>query len=143
MIFLMSCVYFHLNAQNKMGINQALTIKQQQIVTISAFTAKGNQQSLSTAVNDGLDAGLTINEVKEIMVQLYAYAGFPRSLNALNTLMAVLKEREQRGIKDEVGRRRTKTLPQGSGTVAWTLVSRQILFRKETSRRLSGGSLRG
>jgi quercetin dioxygenase-like cupin family protein/alkylhydroperoxidase/carboxymuconolactone decarboxylase family protein YurZ len=100
----MSCVYFHLNAQNKMSSNQALTIKQQQIVTISAFTAKGNQQSLNTAVNDGLDAGLTINEVREIMAQLYAYAGFPRSLNALNTLLAVQKEREQRGVKDEVGK---------------------------------------
>lgn len=87
-----------------MSSNQALTIKQQQIVTISAFTAKGNQQSLNTAVNDGLDAGLTINEVREIMAQLYAYAGFPRSLNALNTLLAVQKEREQRGVKDEVGK---------------------------------------
>lgn len=31
-----------------------------------------------------------------MLVQLYAYAGFPRSLNALNNLMAVLEERKKR-----------------------------------------------
>lgn len=30
------------------------------------------------ALNQGLDAGLTINDAK----QLYAYAGFPRGLNS-------------------------------------------------------------
>ncbi|KJS29540.1 MAG: hypothetical protein VR64_20520 [Desulfatitalea sp. BRH_c12] len=39
------------------------------------------------ALNQGLDAGLTVNEIKEILVQLYAYAGFPRSLNAIGTFM--------------------------------------------------------
>jgi quercetin dioxygenase-like cupin family protein/alkylhydroperoxidase/carboxymuconolactone decarboxylase family protein YurZ len=104
LVFSLSCIYSHLKAQNEMSPNQSLTIKQQHIVSISAYTANGNQQSLSTAINEGLDAGLTINEVKEVMVQLYAYSGFPRSLNALNTLMVVLKEREQRGVKDEVGK---------------------------------------
>jgi 4-carboxymuconolactone decarboxylase len=99
-----SYIYGNLNAQNKMNSIQTLTTKQQSIVAIAAFTAKGNQRSLSQAINDGLDAGLTVNEVKEIMVQLYAYTGFPRSLNALNTCMAVLKEREQRGIKDNIGK---------------------------------------
>ena len=56
------------------------------------------------ALNEGLDAGLTINEIKEILVQMYAYAGFPRSLNGINTFMGVLGERKQQGIKDELGR---------------------------------------
>jgi 4-carboxymuconolactone decarboxylase len=32
---------------------------------------------------------LTVNEIKEILVQMYAYAGFPRSLNGINAFMAV------------------------------------------------------
>ena len=59
---------------------------------------------LEQALKSGLDAGLTINEIKEVMVQLYAYAGFPRSLNALQTFIIVLKERKVKGISDEPGK---------------------------------------
>jgi quercetin dioxygenase-like cupin family protein/alkylhydroperoxidase/carboxymuconolactone decarboxylase family protein YurZ len=34
---------------------------------------------------------------------MYAYAGFPRSLNGITTFMEVLAEREQKGIRDAVG----------------------------------------
>lgn len=84
--------------------NEGLNVKQQGIVTIAAFTAKGDLQRLKTALNEGLDAGLTINEIKEVLVQMYAYAGFPRSLNGINTFIGVLEEREKRGIKDEPGK---------------------------------------
>jgi 4-carboxymuconolactone decarboxylase len=83
---------------------QALSPKQQGIVTISAFTANGDLEKLKTAQNEGLDSGLTVNEIKEILVQLYAYAGFPRSLNGINTFIGVMEEREQKGIKDELGK---------------------------------------
>jgi 4-carboxymuconolactone decarboxylase len=83
---------------------QALSPKQQSIVTISAFTANGDLERLKTAMNEGLNAGLTVNEIKEILVQLYAYAGFPRSLNGINTFIGVMEEREQKGIKDELGK---------------------------------------
>ena len=39
--------------------------------------ASSQMDKLNTALNQGLDAGLTINETKEILVQLYAYTGFP------------------------------------------------------------------
>jgi len=81
-----------------------LNAKQDKIVTIAAFTASGDLGKLKTALGDGLDAGLTINEIKEILVQMYAYAGFPRSLNGINTFMGVLEEREKKGIKDVLGK---------------------------------------
>ena len=68
-----------------------LNARQEKIVTIAAFTGSGDLQNLKPALNDGLDAGLTVNEIKEILVQLYAYVGFPRSLNAINTFMGVLE----------------------------------------------------
>jgi alkylhydroperoxidase/carboxymuconolactone decarboxylase family protein YurZ len=83
---------------------QTLSSKQQSIVTISAFTANGDLEKLKTALNEGLDAGLTVNEIKEILVQLYAYTGFPRSLNGIHTFMAVMDERQKKGIKDEMGK---------------------------------------
>jgi quercetin dioxygenase-like cupin family protein/alkylhydroperoxidase/carboxymuconolactone decarboxylase family protein YurZ len=88
-------------AQN--GQIQPLTAKQQRLIPISAFTASGDLNGLKTALNEGLDAGLTVNEIKEAIVQLYAYVGFPRALNALNTFMDVLKERQTKGVKDTEG----------------------------------------
>jgi 4-carboxymuconolactone decarboxylase len=90
-------------AQN-MDANQALSAKQQSIIPIAAFTANGDMEKLRTALNEGLDAGLTVNEIKEILVQMYAYAGFPRSLNGINTFMAVMDERQAKGINDEMGK---------------------------------------
>jgi 4-carboxymuconolactone decarboxylase len=84
--------------------NEGLTAKQKGIVTIAAFTASGDLQKLKTALNEGLDAGLTVNEIKEILIQMYAYAGFPRSLNGIDTFMGVLEERGKKGIKDEPGK---------------------------------------
>lgn len=97
------CLSIHLNAQNEMNNNQVLTEKQQCIVQIAAFTAKGRLQSLKPALNKGLDAGLTINEIKEVLVHLYAYCGFPRSIRGLQTFMEVLDERKAKGINDKTG----------------------------------------
>src|SRR4051812_23969328 len=85
-------------------MTQLLTQKQQCIAPIGAATAMGDLPRLSAALNDGLDAGLTVSDVKEILVQLYAYAGFPRSLNALSELMKVVESRKQRGVEDAPGR---------------------------------------
>ena len=82
----------------------SLNDKQKSIVTIAAFTASGELERLENALNQGLDSGLTINEIKEVLVQMYAYAGFPRSLNGISTFMKVLDERKARGITDEVGK---------------------------------------
>ena len=87
-----------------MDKNQALSAKQQGIVSIAAFTANGDLDRLKPALHEGLDAGLTVNEIKEILVQLYAYAGFPRSLNGIGAFMGVMDERGKKGVKDTMGR---------------------------------------
>lgn len=61
-----------------------LTPKQKNIVMISAYTAKSDLENLEKALHKGLDEGLTVNEIKELRVQAYAYCGFPKSLNGLN-----------------------------------------------------------
>jgi 4-carboxymuconolactone decarboxylase len=82
---------------------QTLNDKQKSIVAISAFTAKGNLEKLKSAFDHGLNAGLTINEIKEILIQLAAYCGFPRSLNAINTFGTLLTERKAKDIDDPIG----------------------------------------
>ncbi len=83
---------------------EALDKKDQSIIPIAAFTAKGDTEKLKAALADGLQNGMTVNEIKEVLVQMYAYTGFPRSLTALNTFLALLDERKEQGIQDEAGR---------------------------------------
>lgn len=92
-----------INAQNNMNTDQHLSVKQQSIIGIAAFTAKSDLPKLKTALNAGLEAGLTVNQIKESLVHLYAYCGFPRSLRGLQTLMTVLDERKAKGITDKQG----------------------------------------
>jgi alkylhydroperoxidase/carboxymuconolactone decarboxylase family protein YurZ len=90
--------------ENKVNTQQTLTEKQLAIAPIAAATATGDMAQLTASLDAGLDAGLAISDVKEILVQLYAYTGFPRSLNALGEFMKVLESRRQRGMQDNPGR---------------------------------------
>ena len=69
-------------AQNDM----VLTTKQQALVAIAANEAKGDIEGLKAALHEGLEQGLTVSEAKEALSHLYAYTGFPRSLNALGRI---------------------------------------------------------
>ena len=90
--------YSNNNANNnKMN---TLSFNEQQAAALSAMAcheARGDQSSLAIAINEGLDAGVTVSQIKEALSQLYAYTGFPRSLNALGTLQKVLQERKAVG----------------------------------------------
>jgi alkylhydroperoxidase/carboxymuconolactone decarboxylase family protein YurZ len=94
----------------------------------------GDMPRLSKALDVGLDAGLAVDEIKEILVQLYAYAGFPRSLNALAELMKTLDARKQRGLHDATGRTPNRPIPQG-----------EALWEAGTANqtKLSGSPVRG
>ena len=74
-----------------------LTKRQQVLATISCLEAKGEIKNLEKVINEGLDNGVSVNEIKEALSQLYAYTGFPRSLNALGTLQKVVARRKAEG----------------------------------------------
>ena len=110
-----------------------LNTKQRAIIPIAAFTANGDLGKLKASLEKGLDAGLTVNEVKEILVQMYAYAGFPRSLNAIGTLMAVMDARKDKGLKDEMGKD-AGPMPAGKNSLE---------FGAENQTRLVGQAVKG
>ena len=85
-------------------MEDTLDSRQRSIVIVSALTATGGVEQLAPQLHAALDAGLTINEIKEALTQLYAYCGFPRSLNSISQFMAVLEERKSKGIRDVEGR---------------------------------------
>ena len=82
----------------------ALTPRRQGLAVIAALEAKGDMPELEKAIAEALDNGLTISEAKEALSQLYAYTGFPRSLNALGALQRTMSQRKAAGIKDNPGK---------------------------------------
>lgn len=97
-------LYLSVNAKSNDMEENGLNQKEKSLVSISSFTAQGKIEELKSALNEGLDAGLTLNEINEELVQLYAYCGFPKSLNGIGAFMEVAKERKEKGITDEQGR---------------------------------------
>ena len=84
-------------------MKEFLSEKQQKVLVIGAFTANGDRENLIRVLHEGLEAGLTVNEIGEVLLQMYAYAGFPRSLNGIEALSSVLEARKAQGIEDPAG----------------------------------------
>lgn len=100
-LILMLIVFWgEVNAMEKNALSQ----RQEKIAVIAVYTAQGKLPELQKALVSGLENGLSINEIKEELIQLYAYCGFPRSLNALDAFMKVLDERKAKGIVDKEGK---------------------------------------
>lgn len=104
LVFAMMICLFSQFSFGKEGEIMSLTKRQQDLVKISAYTASSKLDELQIAVNDGLNNGLSVAEIKDLMAQLYAYCGFPKSLNGLGTLDKVVKERQKMGLKTEIGK---------------------------------------
>lgn len=107
--------------------------KQRAIVPVAAFTAKGDLDKLKRSLSDALDAGLTVREINEVLAQMYAYAGFPRSLNAIGAFMSVLETRKADGISDKSGKE-AEPLPDGKTSLE---------LGTEIQTRLSGAPVKG
>mgnify|MGYP003392053100 FL=1 len=97
-------------AQTNETENKLLSSRDKSTIAIAVLTAKGDLVQLKSKLIGGLEAGLTINEIKEIVVHTYAYCGFPRSIRGLQTFMEVLEERKSKGIIDQLGNEATKVI---------------------------------
>jgi alkylhydroperoxidase/carboxymuconolactone decarboxylase family protein YurZ len=114
-----------------MNSTDSLNTGQRAIIPIAAFTAKGDLSSLAAALDNGLNAGLTINEIKEVLLQMYAYTGFPRSLNGITAFMNVVNDREAAGKLDPQGTDPSPASADKSraevGTEIQTLIAGRVL----------------
>ncbi|MGM9745938.1 MAG: carboxymuconolactone decarboxylase family protein [Paludibacteraceae bacterium] len=131
LLFMALCLFYMITAQAQ-NTESMLSLQERQIAAISGSAAKGDKDGLAVALTAGLDAGLTVNEIKEVLVQLYAYAGFPRSMGALVTLMEVLEQRKAQGMEDAEG-----------ALAASQEVSRGVDYGAANQRKLFGRDARG
>ena len=83
---------------------QELSTEQKSMAAIAVLTAKSDWEGLKPELSLALDNGLTVHQIKEELVHLYAYVGFPKSIMGLRTFLTVLDERKAIGIVDTWGK---------------------------------------
>ena len=73
-----------------------LNNKSKEIAVIAALTAMGTSVAPQLRVhpNGALNTGSSIAEVKEVILHMAGYAGFPATINAMNALREVLADRK-------------------------------------------------
>ena len=109
------------------------------LADIGAAIARGEQDKLAAAFTAGFDAGLTLDQAKEVVGQLYAYCGFPRALNAAATLMKVESQRGTETQGEEGGASR----PGEPQRQAFTLGEKALEIGTTNQTELCGGPVKG
>ena len=70
--------------------------RERQIATIAALTAMGTaSEQLSFHIEAGINVGLTVIEIKEIMLLMTVFAGFPAAINGSMVLKSVIQKRTE------------------------------------------------
>lgn len=72
-----------------------LDVKFRSLVVVSALAALGKQHELQSHLRGALNLGWTPEELREALLQVAGYAGFPASIEALRTLSDVVKSRAE------------------------------------------------
>ncbi|UPR36566.1 carboxymuconolactone decarboxylase family protein [Vibrio cyclitrophicus] len=71
-----------------------LDLKSREIATVAALTALGNcAPQLKVHLNAALNVGCSEEEIKEVILQMSVYAGFPSALNGMFAFKEVLADR--------------------------------------------------
>lgn len=75
-----------------------LDLRSRQIATVAALTALGTAPvQLRAHIDMALGVGCTEEEIKEVIIQMAVYAGFPAALNGMAAAQEVFSAREKTG----------------------------------------------
>ncbi len=69
-----------------------LALRDREIAAVAALVATGRSSQIPQHLRASLKAGLSSEELREIILQTATIAGFPPAMNAMSTLKSVLKE---------------------------------------------------
>ena len=68
-------------------------LKTRELCTVAALTSIGTIPQLKDHINAALNVGNTPTEIVEIIMQMSAYAGFPKAINGIMAAKEVFNER--------------------------------------------------
>ena len=95
LLFAAACALFA-NSSPTMS-DKELTFRQRSLALTALHEAKGDTAALAATLRHALTGGVAVSELKEALSQLYAYTGFPRSLNGLGVLQDVVASLQSEG----------------------------------------------
>ncbi len=76
-----------------------LDLRSRQIATVAALTALGTAPvQLRAHIEMALAVGCTEEELKEVIIQMAVYAGFPAALNGMAAAQDVFSTREKKDV---------------------------------------------
>jgi 4-carboxymuconolactone decarboxylase len=76
-----------------------LDLRARQIATVAALTALGNAPvQLRAHIDIALNVGCTRDEIREVIIQMAVYAGFPAALNGMAAAKEVFGARDGKGL---------------------------------------------
>jgi 4-carboxymuconolactone decarboxylase len=67
-----------------------LSTRDRELAAVAALVALGRSSQLPAHLRAALKAGLTDEELREVVIQTASIAGFPPAMNAMSTLRTVL-----------------------------------------------------
>jgi 4-carboxymuconolactone decarboxylase len=70
-----------------------LELKYRSLVVVSVLAAIGQNEELKTHLRGALNLGWTVDELREVLLQISGYAGFPAAHEALSSLSEILTQR--------------------------------------------------
>jgi 4-carboxymuconolactone decarboxylase len=70
-----------------------LSTRDREIAAVAVLVALGRSSQLPQHLRASLKAGLTPDELREVILQTATIAGFPPAMNAMSTLRTILAER--------------------------------------------------
>ena len=71
-----------------------LTTRERQIASVAALVATGRSSQLPVHLRSALRAGLSPEELQEVLIQTAMIAGFPPAMNAWSTLKTIVGDGE-------------------------------------------------
>jgi 4-carboxymuconolactone decarboxylase len=86
-------------ARGEIWNRRGLSLKSREFATLAMVVVGSNQiNSVQTHVEGALRAGATETEIKELLLQMTVYAGYPKTVTAVATAQQELADLKQRGI---------------------------------------------
>ena len=76
-------------------MREALATRDREIAAVAALVALGRSSQIPQHLRASLKAGVTPDELTEVIIQTATIAGFPVAMNAMSTLKSVLAERDR------------------------------------------------
>lgn len=67
-----------------------LSLRERQIASVAALVATGRSSQLPVHLRSSLRAGLSSDELREVIIQTATIAGFPPAMNAMSTLKTIV-----------------------------------------------------